>query len=186
MGKAHISENDNIYLPASFLGSCCWSSNQVSNCLAIVTKHSCPTFFVTMTCNTEWPEISSQLLPGQDYTDIPLVVVCVYKWKLALLEHALETMFPNCGNEMYSIQTTKFQQCGQPHTHFLIKYRPQCVSSSDIDSIISAEVPSDPVDAHLVHHFMTHHHQMDDSQPMSKYCQCCSRDGKRYCHFGYP
>ena len=122
MSKAHVSENDNIYLPASFLGLCCWSSNQVSDCLAIAPKHGCPTFFITMTCNTEWPEISSQLLPGQDYTDIPLIVVHIYKWELALLECALETMFPNCRNEVYSIQTMEFQRCGRPHTHFLIKY----------------------------------------------------------------
>ena len=33
---------------------------------------------------------------------------------------------------------------------------------------------------------MTHHHQMDDSWPMSKYCQQHGPDRTHYCHFGYP
>ena len=109
MGEHHVPDNDNIYLPASFLGSCHWASNQVSDCLTITAHDRCPTFFVTMTCNAEWPEITSQLNIGQDYTDIPLIVICVYKHKLFLLKCALETMFPNSGGQLYCIQSTEFQ-----------------------------------------------------------------------------
>ena len=171
MGEYHVPDNNNIYLPASFLGSHHWASNQVSDCLTIAAHDGCPTFFITMTCNAEWLEITSQLNIGQDYTDIPLIVIRVYKHKLSLLECALETMFPNSGGQLYCIQSTEFQQCGLPHTHLLLKYQAPCVTPSNINSIISAEIPLDPADAHFVQRFMIHHHQMDDSWPMSKYCQ---------------
>jgi hypothetical protein len=50
-----------------------------------------------MTCNPEWPEIQSQLCPGQNFADVPIVVVQVFKSKLVLLEKAFKTMFPNAG-----------------------------------------------------------------------------------------
>jgi hypothetical protein len=75
MGSSDFFEpNENIYLPASFLGSKRWVSEQISNSLAIAACYGNPTFFMTMTCNPEWPEIQCQLRPGQDYTDVPVVL----------------------------------------------------------------------------------------------------------------
>ena len=74
MGEDTIEESENIYLPASFLGSRRWVSNQIADSLAIAAAYGPPTFFLTFTCNSDWPEIQSQLLPGQNFTDIPVVV----------------------------------------------------------------------------------------------------------------
>jgi len=62
MSPENMEENENVYLPASFLGLHCWASEQVSDCLAIAAALGNPTFFVTMTCNPQWLEITSQLL----------------------------------------------------------------------------------------------------------------------------
>lgn len=85
MGVPTVENTENIYLPSSFLGSNRWASEQIADSLAIAAKFGAPTFFITMTCNAKWPEIQSQLRPGQDYTDIPVIVARVFKRKLALL-----------------------------------------------------------------------------------------------------
>src|ERR1700734_4521398 len=86
MGQNFISDDQNIYLPASFLGSNKWSSEQITDSLAIAAAYGPPTFFITMTCNTHWPEIQSILRPGQDFTDIPTDIIHVFCRKPALLE----------------------------------------------------------------------------------------------------
>ena len=71
MAEESVEESDSIYLPASFLGSRLWVSNQIADSLAIAAAYGPLTFFITFTCNSNWPEIQSQLRPGQDFTDIP-------------------------------------------------------------------------------------------------------------------
>ena len=185
MGEQNIPDSENVYLPASFLGSWRWASNQISDCLAIAAAMGGPTFFITITCNSEWDEIKSRQGLGQDHTDIPIDVVCVFKRKLTLFEQSLTTMFPHSGGQVYTIHSVEFQKRGLPHAHILTKFRAQCVTPNDIDSIVSAEIPEDAEDARLVLTYMVHHHPPDD-KPMSKYCQRTGKDGKHYCRFGYP
>lgn len=78
MGTDNLELNENIYLPASFLGSHRWASEQIADSLAIAASEGNPMFFVTMTCNPAWPEITSQLRSGQSFADIPIVVVRVF------------------------------------------------------------------------------------------------------------
>jgi hypothetical protein len=80
-----------------------WATEQVSDSLAVAAMYGPPTFFITMTCNMNWPEIQSQLHQGQDFMDIPVVVMRVFKQKLAVLEQALKTMFPHAGDLLYCI-----------------------------------------------------------------------------------
>ncbi|KIJ64991.1 hypothetical protein HYDPIDRAFT_27728 [Hydnomerulius pinastri MD-312] len=96
MGEAEVEASENVYLPASFLGSKRWATNQISDSLAIAAALGNPTFFITMTCNTAWPEIQSQLRPGQDFNDIPVVVIRVFKRKLALLQKAIKSISEDC------------------------------------------------------------------------------------------
>lgn len=138
-----------------------------------------------MTCNPEWPEITSQLRPGQNFSDIPIIVNRVFKQKLTLLLRALTTMFPNAGHVRYSIHTIEFMKRGLPHAHILLKYDHDCITSQDIDSVVSAEMPNDAADAALVRKFMTHNHPPSTAPP-AKYCQRLTADGSRFCRFHYP
>lgn len=52
-------------LPASFMGPRAWASDQVADTLALAREYGRPTFFITLTTNPSWPEIVSQLRPGQ-------------------------------------------------------------------------------------------------------------------------
>ena len=185
MGVNQIADCRNIYLPASFLGSRCWATEQISDSLAVAAMYGPPTFFITMTCNTNWPEIQSQLRHGQDFTDIPVVVIRVFKRKITLLEQALKTMFPHAGGLLYCIHSIEFQKRGLPHAHILLKYRKDCITASDIDAVVSAEIPSNPSNAALVQGSMLHRHPPADKPP-SKYCQRVDEDGNRTCRFHYP
>lgn len=185
MGVEEINSTENVYLPSSFLGSRRWATEQIADSLAIAAVYGGPTFFITMTCNPEWPEIQSQLRPGQDFTDIPVVVVRVFKRKLALLQKALKKMFPNAGRQLYSIHSIEFQKRGLPHAHILVKFFRDCVNPRDIDIIVSAEIPTNAEDASLVKRFMMHNHPAPD-KPRSKYCQREEPDGSRSCRFRYP
>jgi hypothetical protein len=185
MGQEEVAPNENVYLPASFLGSQRWSSDQVSDSLAIAAEFGVPTVFVTVTCNPDWPEIKSQLRPGQDYTDVPIVVVRVFKQKLRMILKALKTMFPQVGKPLYIIQCIEFQKRGLPHAHILIKYPIPCNTPEFIDAVVSARMPTDPLDRQIVEKFMLHQHPSAD-RPPSRYCQKDHPDGTRTCRFNYP
>ena len=185
MGVTHISDCRNIYLPASFLGSRRWATEQISDSLAVAAMYGPPTFFITMTCNTNWPEIQCQLRQGQDFMDVPVVVMRVFKRKLAILEQALKTMFPQAGGLLYCIHSIEFQKRGLPHAHILLKFRRNCITAADIDAVVSAEIPSNSSDATLVRNCMIHKHP-PSKKPPSKYCQRVNEDGQRICRFHYP
>jgi hypothetical protein len=185
MGSEDISDSDNVYLPASFLGSKRWAAEQVADSLAIAAEFGPPTFFITMTCNAKWPEITSQLLRHQTVEDRPELVCRVFRRKLALLLTALKSMFPHAGGLLYQIHSIEFQKRGLPHAHILVKYTEDCIDAESIDAVISAELPKNPADRQLVTQFMIHHHSAPPA-PISAYCQREDMFGNRYCRFHYP
>ena len=193
MGHDELQDSENIYLPASFLGSGRWSANQIADSLTIAAVYGPPTFFVTFTCNGDWPEIRSRLRPGQTYTDIPVVVCRVFKQKLSRLMTVFRTMFPNAGRLLYTIQRVEFQKRGLPHAHILLKYPKDCISPEDIESVVSAHIPEAADDAEIVRRFMmhpTHNSNIINNIPPSsenplKYCEKWKNDA-RVCRFGYP
>ena len=185
MGVDDMQDSQNVYLPASFLGSQRWASEQVSDCLAIASAFGCPSFFITMTCNPNWTEIQSQLRPGQNYTDIPIVVTRVFHRKLSLLIDTLKTLFPKVGRLIYCISSVEFQKRGLPHVHILIKYAADCNDSFNIDQVVCAELPANVDDRELVTRFMLHRHPPLD-RPLSAYCQRLDAAQNRICRFRYP
>jgi hypothetical protein len=64
-----------IKLPASFVGSQAWTSEQTADAMALGHKFGKPTFFCTMTFNPDWPEVWEYLEPGQPASDVPVIVV---------------------------------------------------------------------------------------------------------------
>jgi hypothetical protein len=116
---AEMEDHDiDIRLPVSFLGSKEWSSSETADALALAREYGPPSLFVTMTCNREWPEIVSQLRPGQTAYDIPIVVVRVFKHRLQRLLDLLKTKF---GHLLYIVHVIEFQKRGFPHAHIVVK-----------------------------------------------------------------
>jgi hypothetical protein len=107
-----------IHLPASFLGSKEWASNETADALALARQYGRPSLFITMTCNGDWPEVTSRLRPGQSAYDVPVIVARAFKARLQRLLQLLRTKF---GNLVYIIKVIEFQKRGFPHVHILLK-----------------------------------------------------------------
>jgi hypothetical protein len=105
-------------LPASFLGSRAWSSQQVSDALALCRQYGKPSFFITMTTNPNWPEIRTQLKKGQTAADIPAVVCRVFNKKVKVLVDFIRQHF---GKILYEVRVVEFQKRGLPHIHMIFK-----------------------------------------------------------------
>jgi hypothetical protein len=107
-------------LPASFLGSRAWSSQQVSDALALCRQYGKPSFFITMTTNPNWPEIKMQLKKGQTAADVPAIVCRVFHKKVKVLVEFIRQHF---GKILYEVRVVEFQKRGLPHIHMIFKVR---------------------------------------------------------------
>ncbi len=65
-GAGYIDEpRRESYLPDSVHGSQYHLIALAKNALVLISEHSCPHVFLTLTCNPEWPEIQSQIINDQ-------------------------------------------------------------------------------------------------------------------------
>lgn len=85
---------DHRFLPRTFHGSYAWSSEMVSRCHALARAKGDGTFFITMTCNYNWPEITTALHPNQTAHDRPDVVMRVWRVKLSQMVNRLKKLYP--------------------------------------------------------------------------------------------
>jgi hypothetical protein len=109
-----------IRLPASFLGSREWASNETADSLALAREFGRPSLFITMTCNARWPEITSRLHQGQTAYDIPIIVARAFKLRLQRLQDILRKKF---GKLIFMVKIIEFQKRGLPHAHIVVKVR---------------------------------------------------------------
>ncbi|QRV95937.1 ATP-dependent DNA helicase PIF1 [Ceratobasidium sp. AG-Ba] len=98
-----------------------------------------------MTANPNWPEIQNSLLPGQTASDRPDICVRVFELKRRELMKDItqKKVFGVCTAHVHTIE---FQKRGLPHMHLLVwlERASHIIEPSDVDEIISAELP-DPV-----------------------------------------
>jgi hypothetical protein len=71
-----------VILPSSFQGSPRNMAQNYQDAMAIVRKFGKPDYFITMTCNPKWPEITENLQHGQAAEFRPDLVARVFKIKL--------------------------------------------------------------------------------------------------------
>ena len=134
-----------VVLPSSFSGGPRDMNQRYHDGMAAVQKKGKPSLFVTMTCNPYWPEITSQLGPGEAPNDRPDLCARVFKMKLDALLKELYTdgIF---GRVIAHLHVIEFQKRGLPHAHILVilatEHRLKTVD--DIDACVSAELPAPP------------------------------------------
>ena len=132
-------------LSSSFSGSPRWYNAKFQDGMAIVREYHKPDYFITMTCNAQWPEIKDVLLDGQTPQDRPDIVARIFKLKKDQLMKDIVSggVFGNVVAHMHVIE---FQKRGLPHAHILIILaghdRP--LTSAMVDSAVRAELPPDP------------------------------------------
>jgi hypothetical protein len=56
-------------LPATFTGSPRHMHEYAQDAMTYVRNYGRPDLFITFTCNSGWPDIKEELLPGQSTTD---------------------------------------------------------------------------------------------------------------------
>jgi Helitron helicase-like domain at N-terminus len=151
--------------------------------MAIVRARGKPDLFVTMTCNTQWPEITSALLPGQKPQDRPDLVSRVFRLKLKSLLH--DIMDRNIfGVPVARVHVIEFQKRGLPHAHIVIildksdKHR----TPQDIDCVVCAEIPDRNEQPEL--HDTVVSYMLHGPCGAAKPNASCMKDGK--CTKGYP
>ena len=69
-------------LPSSYIGSSHFMSQCFLDSMAIVGAYGKSTFFITIMCNPNWPEIWHNLFPEQSAADWPDLVTHVFYAKL--------------------------------------------------------------------------------------------------------
>ena len=132
-------------LSRSFVGSPRYYHMHFLDAMAICREHGRPEFFITMTCNPKWPEITAELRKGQVPEDRPEVVARVFRQKLDALLDLLNkgAIF---GQSIAHLATIEFQKRGLPHAHILMIVAPgdRLTTPEEVDSVICAELPPDP------------------------------------------
>ncbi|XP_074336775.1 uncharacterized protein LOC141673947 [Apium graveolens] len=122
-----------VILPASFTGSQRYMSQYFKDSLAICRAIGHPSLFLTMNCNSKWPEIQEllKLLPNVNHVDAPDIVSRVFKLKLDQLLDLIKKK----------------------------NYFGKCIGVMHVDQLVSAEIPdknSDPIAYKAVKNYMMH------------------------------
>ena len=132
-------------LSSSFSGSPRWYNAKFQDGMAICREYHKPDFFITMTCNPNWPEIKDQLSEGQTVQDRPDIVARVFKLKKDQLMQDLKSGHV-LGKVAAHMHVIEFQKRGLPHAHILIILADdeRNMTPEMVDSIVVAELPPDP------------------------------------------
>ena len=102
--------------------------------LAVIRKLGRPSFFVTMTCNPNWPEVRDALMPGQKHTDRPELLARVFfQYKEEMLRCIIKDQV--LGDTLAHFLVIEFQKRGLPHAHIVLivspETRPRDADSND-------------------------------------------------------
>ncbi|KAL6558232.1 hypothetical protein OROMI_018582 [Orobanche minor] len=79
----------NFVLPSSYIGSPRDMRQRYLNALALVSEYGKPDFFITMTCNPNWPEIRESLLPDDEAQNRSDLVARVFRARNEELKNEL-------------------------------------------------------------------------------------------------
>ncbi|GJY40370.1 DNA helicase [Tanacetum coccineum] len=117
--------------------------------LAICRKLGNPQFFITFTCNVNWPEIKRYMAdyPYLTPSDRADVVCRVFEQKIQALLAFLKTE-KTFGDVTGVLYTVEFQKRGLPHCHTLlwVNSESKIKEAQDVDRFVSAELPDPEVD----------------------------------------
>ena len=132
-------------LSSSYIGSPRWYNTQFQDAMAICREFHKPDYFITMTCNPHWPEITSELGETEKTQYRPDVVARDFKERKDRLLHDL-TVAHVLGRTVAHLWVIEFQKRGLPHAHILIILDNHDVTATpdQVDSIVCSELPPDP------------------------------------------
>jgi hypothetical protein len=178
----HAQAGTRIILPSSFTGSTRHMQACCQDALALNRHFKGADFFITVTANSYWQEVSDALLPGQKPEDRPDIVNRVFHAKLESFIKDIKSGV--LGRYIGIVYTIEFQKHGLPHCHIIVFLHPDSKlrTPEDVDSMLSSEIPdpdTEPELFQLVTKFMVHG-PCGDANPNAP----CMKDGR--CIRGFP
>ena len=169
-----------ILLP-SFTGGPRDIHRRYQDAMAAVRVFGKPDLFITFTCNPNWTEIVTSLLPGQTPSDRPDIVLRVFKLKV---EHLIQDLSKKeiFGRIVSYMYTVEIQKRGLPHVHLLLILHPssQLRDAEKVDMAVCAEIPSPESPLHAI----ITKHMIQSKCGEHNLCAPCMREGK--CSKKYP
>lgn len=149
-----------IILPATYIGSPRCLQQLYQDSMVICRKVGRRDFFITMTCNPRWPEITKSLdkyfAKQTTANDIPTIVTDVFHGKLnELIIDLIERQV--LGPIVAYVYTIEFQKRGGlPHDHILAALRTdyKLLEPKQVDRFITAELSEE--DASLRYYQLRH------------------------------
>ena len=102
--------------------------------MAICRAFHKPDFFITMTCNPNWSEITGELRPGETVQNRPDLVARVFKQKKDQLIKDIKSK-KVFGKVPAILWVIEYQKRGLPHIHLLVilSNDDRAESASEID-----------------------------------------------------
>ncbi|XP_021995336.1 uncharacterized protein LOC110892485 [Helianthus annuus] len=150
-----------VILPSSFTGGSRYMTQNYLDAMSLCKCYGYPDFFITITCNPKWPEVSRFL---KDTTvnpvDRPDILCRLFKIKLdAIIKDIKDnSLFGKVDAVVYTVE---FQKRGLPHAHICLfmNLNDKLHTVEHVDPFISAEIPNKDEDHELyslVREFMIH------------------------------
>lgn len=136
-----------VILPATYTGSPRHMYEYAQDGLTYVKNYGRPDLFLTMTMDPSCAEVKSQLFDGQAPYERHDIIARVFKQKLTKLINLItkDEIYGPVRCWMYAVE---WQKRGLPHAHILI-WLVKKLQPTDIDKIISAELPNPNTDPEL-------------------------------------
>ncbi|XP_076947443.1 uncharacterized protein LOC143619382 [Bidens hawaiensis] len=133
-----------VILPSSFTGGPRYMYKHYHDAIAICRVYGNPQFFITFTCNVNWPEIVRYInqYPSLKANNRPDIISRVFQLKVeafrSFIKH--DRLFGTVVADLYTIE---FQKRGLPHCHMLIWMSAvdSITNPENVDRYISAVVP---------------------------------------------
>ena len=144
-------------LPPTIYGSPRWYAKEFQEAMALVRVKGKPDFFLTFTCNLNWPEIKGSIFQGQLTHQRPDIIARVFHMKVeALLTEILK--YGILGHVDTFVMVKETQKRHLPHIHMCITMVPRNKprTSTDIDRVVSAGIPNKETNPEL-HRIVTSH-----------------------------
>lgn len=108
-----------IILPLTFMNGPRKQQQNYQDAMAIVNRYGKPDYFITMTCNPNWPEIKDNLNQGETAANRPDLTARVFKLKADEMVADVTKRFV-LGKCVAHVVVTEFKKRGLPHYHLLI------------------------------------------------------------------
>ena len=153
-----------VMLGPSFYGGPRHKNSLFQDAMAITGSLGAPDYFITFTCNPNWPEITDNLFKNpnhgglkETYLDRPDLCNRVFNLKLkSLMTDLVDNHF--FGHAIAHVYSIEFQKRGLPHAHLLlfVADEDKPTTKAVIDRVISAEIP-DPQQSPRLHDLVVKH-----------------------------